>query len=422
VSKWSGLGLVVLACSAIAAEPERFDEKIVVVGNASLVDRQAGLGSSYVIEEETIELTRATHPNELLVRVPGAWVSRGSGQEHLTAIRSPVYTGAGACGEFLFLENGVPIRPAGFCNVNNLFEVNTEQARQIEVLRGPGSAQFGGNAVHGAINALSPNGSTPWRLSVEGGPDEYVQARVAGSGQAGEQLLRLDAMATHTDGYRDDTGHDEQKLLLTQLGPVGDWRVQTTLSATNLDQDTGGFVRGYKAYKDSYLRKTNPNPEAYRDAWSVRLVSEWARPLAGGGELALTPYLRRSEMDFLMHFLPGQPREENGQKSAGLIAALADESDRVGWRMGSQLEWADGYLEQFQAGPDVGTRPQGLQYDYDVTSLMAAVFGDLRVDLTITPPMATRVMMGRRARTRAASTIARLTGKTISRRSPGAPG
>ena len=38
---------------------------------------------------------------------------------------------------FLFLENGIPIRPTGFCNVNELFEVNSEQAQSIEVLRGP---------------------------------------------------------------------------------------------------------------------------------------------------------------------------------------------------------------------------------------------------------------------------------------------
>jgi iron complex outermembrane recepter protein len=46
-------------------------------------------------------------------------------------------TGPGSCGVFLFLENGIPIRPTGFCNVNELFEVNSEQAQSIEVLRGP---------------------------------------------------------------------------------------------------------------------------------------------------------------------------------------------------------------------------------------------------------------------------------------------
>ena len=51
----------------------------------------------------------ATHPNELFDAVPGTWISRGSGQEHLTAIRSPVLTGAGACGAFLLLEDdGTP--------------------------------------------------------------------------------------------------------------------------------------------------------------------------------------------------------------------------------------------------------------------------------------------------------------------------
>ena len=79
----------------------------------------------------------STHHSEILNRVPGTLIQRGSGQESLTAIRSPVLTGPGSCGAFLMLENGVPIRPVGFCNVNEMFEVNTEQADAIEVLRGP---------------------------------------------------------------------------------------------------------------------------------------------------------------------------------------------------------------------------------------------------------------------------------------------
>ena len=50
----------------------------------------------------------------------------------LLAIRSPVLTGAGACGAFLLLEDGMPLRPTGFCNVNQLFEANTSQAAAIE--------------------------------------------------------------------------------------------------------------------------------------------------------------------------------------------------------------------------------------------------------------------------------------------------
>ena len=39
-----------------------------------------------------------------------------------------VMTGSGACGEFSYLQDGIPIRPWRFCNINNLFELNTEQA------------------------------------------------------------------------------------------------------------------------------------------------------------------------------------------------------------------------------------------------------------------------------------------------------
>ena len=52
-------------------------------------------------------------------------------------------------------SDGLPIRPAGFCNVNNLFEVSINLASKVEILKGPSSARFGGNALHGAINFQS---------------------------------------------------------------------------------------------------------------------------------------------------------------------------------------------------------------------------------------------------------------------------
>ena len=113
------------------------------------------MGSWSAIDADEVDLIGAAHPSEALMRVPGVWVTHNSGQEHLTAIRSAVLSGPGACGEFLFMENGIPVRPAGFCNVNNLFEMNTEQAGRIEVWRGPASAVLGGNALHGAINVMN---------------------------------------------------------------------------------------------------------------------------------------------------------------------------------------------------------------------------------------------------------------------------
>ena len=84
-------------------------------------------------------------------RVPGTWISRGNGQESLTALRSPVLTGAGSCGAFYMAADNISLRAPGFCNVNQLFDANTEQAGRIEVLRGPATALYGSNAMHGVI-------------------------------------------------------------------------------------------------------------------------------------------------------------------------------------------------------------------------------------------------------------------------------
>ena len=359
-------------------------EELVVTGNSSVVERLSGVGSATTIDADTLRLVGQTHIYETMVRVPGVWVSKGSEEEHLTAIRSPVYTGTGACGEFIYLENGVPIRPAGFCNINNLFEVNSEQAARLEVLRGAGSALFGSNALHGAINVVTPTLAEPGRLLLEGGPDDYGAVRLSVSAMADEQLLRFDGVGVSTNGYRDATGHDEQKVTLTQLGPVAGWDVHTTFDWTNLNQETGGYVVGYGAYKDNQLRKSNPNPESYRDAWAIRFVSEWRRELDSGDELSVTPYFRRSRMEFLQHFLPGEPLEQNGQNSAGVQTVLSGIRGALDWRAGVDAEWATGDLYEFQQHPAQGsafivaTRPVGVHYDYDVTSLMGAIHYDLR--------------------------------------------
>ena len=372
-----------LAMVALVAVPVSADEleEVVVRAEASVVPSQGGTGSIAVVDAEAIELTRANHVHELLVRVPGVWISRGSGHEHLTAIRSGVLTGAGACGEFLLLENGIPIRPAGFCNVNNLFEVNTEQAAAVEVVRGPGSALFGGNALHGVINTVTAISADDWNGSFEAGPYDYTQARL----QGGSDRWNLGALSTSSGGYRDDTGYGQQKAYLGFAAKAGSWNVTNTVSATLLNQETGGFVRGFRAY-DSSARTSNPNPEAYRDAWSTRAASVWRRTLADGSAVTVTPYARRSSMAFLQHFLPGQPLEKNAQSSGGVALRFEGGATRR-WAAGVVAELFRATLSERQEGPTrgsaflVATRPAGTHYDFDVAGATLAAYGDLGFDL-----------------------------------------
>src|SRR5690606_116678 len=61
-------------------------------------------GSIAILGEEDLKLTAHTHIQEAANRLPGVNINRNNGQESLTAIRSPVLSGGGACGAFLMAE------------------------------------------------------------------------------------------------------------------------------------------------------------------------------------------------------------------------------------------------------------------------------------------------------------------------------
>ena len=370
-------------------------EEVVVTAQRQAVPVLATPLSIGRVTRAELDLLGATHSSEALNRVPGTMVQRGSGQESLTAIRSPVLTGAGSCGAFLFLENGVPIRPVGFCNVNEMLEINTEQADAIEVLRGTGTALYGSNAVHGTINVLqdAPAELPARQLGLGFGPADYVRGTLVAAHNGESMGGALKAVYTHDGGWRDASGFDEGKLNLTlTTGAGGRVPARFDLAATKLDQETAGFVLGKNAYRDPDLSQTNDNPEAYRNAQAVRITGLLQPQTSLPGALELRPYLRTSRMDFLQHFLLGQPVERNGQESAGLMTSVDwNLGDRVSLITGIDLEWADSFLVEDQAGPTTtgspaanAIRPAGKHYDYTVTSGVAAGYAQLEYALTPT--------------------------------------
>ena len=145
------------------------------------------------IDDEALTLSGQVHVNEVMQRVPGAWISRGNGQESLTALRSPVLTGAGGCGPFYMAWDGISLRAPGFCNINQLFDANTEQAGRIEVIKGPATALFGSNAMHGVINVLSAAATEQLdhNIAVEAGPDDYYRGKYRYSNTHGRHGISL---------------------------------------------------------------------------------------------------------------------------------------------------------------------------------------------------------------------------------------
>lgn len=354
-------------------------ETLTVTGSRSQQSiGKLGANLSVISSEELKQITHV-HISESLSRIPGVWASRGNGQESLPAIRSPSLTGAGSCGAFYIAEDGIPVRPTGFCNVNQLFDSNSEQAQRIDVIKGPGNAIHGSGAMHGVINVLSrgPSAELENSLSLEGGPHDYNRIKFSHSNTLGRQGYRVSINSTSDGGYKDDSGFDQQKMSLRHdVITQSDLSIKTSLYLGNLNQETAGYVEGLDAYKDDDRKRENPNPEAYRDSQSARLQSRIERSLDNGGKLIVTPYVRYSDMEFLMHFLPGTPVEENGQHSIGLQSAYVRPiSDQLTLTNGFDIEYTDAYLKQSQDG-GFSSFPSGKQYDYEVSAKVIAAFLD----------------------------------------------
>lgn len=371
------LALACLGLPLASAHAADSLEPVVVTATRTPVAVLDYPGSASRLDADSIADLGATHSSELLNRAPGSFLQRGSGQEVLVAIRSPVLTGAGACGAFLVLEDEVPIRPVGFCNVNQLFEVNLEHARAVEVLRGPGIGVLGANAVHGVANVIAarPSELPAFGVDLAVGSDDYRQVALSTRWLGDATRVGLVAHHTHDGGYRVASGFDETKANATLERDLAQGRVRVMLAATDLDQETAGFVVGREAYRDPALRRSNANPEAYRKARSARLLAHYESDAGFDARV----YARTSDMNFLQHFLLGQPVERNSQDSAGAMLAWSGGRDALRWRAGLDLEIARGSLVEDQRDPTTGAapaaiaiRPAGLHYDYRVDSRVAA--------------------------------------------------
>ena len=368
VTSTSALGL---SMSSALAQTAVLDEVVVTTARSESlrIDNPGNIAS--LDPSETVNL----FPVEMVNRAPGVHIHRGSGQEHLTAIRSPVLVGGAGAGSFLYLEDGIPMRAPGFANVNALMDAQPQNGGAVEVVRGPGSALYGSNAVHGLINFVSaPLDNSDRAASLAYGS----YGRHAVGYQAAQQhgtftsRVTLDLTGDH-EGYRDEQGFAQQKARLESAWQNGATGYRASLSHMNLNQETAGYVT---SYEDETIAQGNTNTDAYRDAQATRGYVRMTRDLDDGATLTLTPYFRSNEMDFFMHFLPGTPLEKNAHDSIGLQTAYARETGTVSYVAGIDIELTNGELSEVQEGPNVfGTKyPQGTHYDFEVEAQVIAPY------------------------------------------------
>ena len=136
----------------IALEPSAAElQPITITASREAGDRLENPASIHKISPKTVDETKFTGVYELINKTPGVVMGNLNNEQHSMSIRQPLTTAS----YFLYMEDGVPIRPTGVFNHNALLEINQFAISSVEVVKGPVSSVYGPEAVGGAINFLS---------------------------------------------------------------------------------------------------------------------------------------------------------------------------------------------------------------------------------------------------------------------------
>lgn len=133
--------------------------QVVISANKTLEQKKDMPMSITSIGKNQIDEAKAQKLDVLLNKVSGVFVPTMGNEQHQMSIRQPM----SLKGLFLYLEDGLPIRSTGVFSNNALIEMNMASMKQLEIIKGPASALYGGEAIGGAINIITKN--TPAVLS-----------------------------------------------------------------------------------------------------------------------------------------------------------------------------------------------------------------------------------------------------------------
>ncbi|HEY0972320.1 MAG TPA: TonB-dependent receptor [Gemmatimonadales bacterium] len=344
-----------------------------VVVSATREQRRRADASATIDVLDAVELsrTRASHPAGILNRVAGVHVSELSGEGHSMAMRQPITTKP----MYLYLEDGIPTRATGFFNHNALYEVNIPQAGGVEILKGPGTALYGSDAIGGVVNVLTRGAPVAPTIeaNIEGGAHGYTRALASAGFTRAGQGVRADVNVTHSDNWKEEAPFNRQSgTLRWDAFDLRGWTMTSVVTASNIRQQDVPAV-------DSALYRGNPAfnraPIAYRTVQALRASSAWE--LERGATLfSITPYLRSGAMGLLPSWqLTYDPQTwDTRNSSLGLLLKYRRDLPMIGGLViaGADLDRSPGHFIARQAvtspvnGRWSSYTDGELQYDYRV--------------------------------------------------------
>jgi len=206
------IGQCVFAQNKVEKDTTRSQEleNVFVTANRTATLRKETPVAISKLTAKTINEAKATAVYEIINKTPGVLMINLGNEQHMMSIRQPMTTNA----YYLYLEDGLPIRPMGIFNHNALLEINQFNLQSIEVVKGPVSSLYGPEAVGGTINLISlkPPVDPEFKFGVQADNYGYRRFQAAGGATigkvgfhiAGISSLQENGWMTYSDYNKDN--------------------------------------------------------------------------------------------------------------------------------------------------------------------------------------------------------------------------
>jgi iron complex outermembrane receptor protein len=286
----------------------------------------------FVISRQDISNSGALNIPDLLRMVPGLDVAQIDSAKWAVSARG--FNGQYS-NKLLVLIDGravySPIFAGVFWDSQN---VPLDSIERIEVIRGPGAAVWGSNAVNGVINIIT--------ISAKDTQGGYTSASAGDSG-IGPETVRYGGKARNLGSYRVSAEGFQVDALPTIAGLDGqdDWRlihggfrIDSSLSAKDSLTTEGEAYTG-NAGEISFIPISLQPPEnatvALRDRYSGwNVLSRWKHTISPGSETSLQFYFDRTTRG-------------DSTYSIGLNTFDIDFQHHIGWGARQDIVWGLGY-------------------------------------------------------------------------------
>lgn len=265
-------------------------ESVVVTASRQVATRTETPVAIHKIGSALIQDTKALQLTEIINKVPGVVMLDYRNEQHGMGIRQPFGTSA----YFLYMEDGLALRPLGVFNHNALIETNLQGLNSVEVIKGPASSLYGPEAVGGAINLITKTAPGIPTAQVGLQVDEWGYNRVqfTAGAQVGKKwsIMTGGYVARQKGSWASNSDFDKSSInvrLDYQFTPKT--KLWGSFAYNDYFSQTGGNIDSTGYYSRSYK---SPADFTYRSSFSSRSRLTLEHKWSDNANSSLTAFYR----------------------------------------------------------------------------------------------------------------------------------